>query len=220
MKDQDQGYYWESARIRLRAMRKEDMDLWLEDDKDSEGVRCLNPGMELPKTTADAAAFAERYCNFNNESERIMFSIETLSGQLVGGININSIDQRNGTFSTGTRIYRQFRHKGYAREAKILALRYAFCELRLNKFNTRCLETNKDVIEHQLALGCKEEGRAREVIYTNGRYYDETLFGMTKAEFVEKHGAGWPRPGTQLPQKASRVPSPQHAPKARTTSKS
>jgi RimJ/RimL family protein N-acetyltransferase len=220
MTDDGQDYYWQSARIRLREMRKEDMPLWLEEDKDSKGVRLLNPGMGLPQTPADAERFAERYANFNSASDRIMFSIETLAGDLVGGININSIDQRNGTFSTGTRIYRKFRHQGYAREAKILVLRYAFCELRLHKFKTWCIETNKDVIRHQLELGCKQEGRARETVYTEGRYFDEILFGMTKSEFVEKYGASWPRrPGERVISvgsgtEATRAPRPRAAAKA------
>ena len=85
------------------------------------------------------------------------------------------------------RIYRPFRHKGYAREAKIILLRYAFFELRLHKFEVKCLEINEDIIKHQLELGCKEEGRLRESVYTNGRYYDWILFGMTKDEFEAKY---------------------------------
>ena len=98
MSDKDEGYYWQGKLIRLRPMQKEDLDLWLEEDKDSEGVRCLNPGIGLPKSIKDVDDFAEKYCNFNSSSERIMFSIETLSGELVGGTNIHSMDKKNGTF--------------------------------------------------------------------------------------------------------------------------
>ncbi len=181
-------YYWQGKLIRLREMREEDLDLWLEEDEDSASIRTLNPGMALPKTIKNKDAFAEDFCYFNSLEKRIFFSIETLSGELVGGININSIDRTHGTFGTGTRIYREFRHKGYALEAKIIVLRYAFYELRLHKFNAKCLETNEDILKHQLALGCKEEGRERESIYTNGRYYDWILFGMTKDEYEEKYG--------------------------------
>lgn len=36
---------------------------------------------------------------------------------------------------------------------------------------------------HAKWLGCQEEGRIRRNIYTNGRYYDELVFGLTKEEF-------------------------------------
>jgi RimJ/RimL family protein N-acetyltransferase len=35
-------------------------------------------------------------------------------------------------------------------------------------------------------LGCKEEGIRREVIYTEGKYKDEILFGLTKKEFNKR----------------------------------
>jgi RimJ/RimL family protein N-acetyltransferase len=146
-------------------------------------VRFLNYGITLPKTAVDAEAFAERYAHFNNIDERIMFSIETLAGELVGGINIHSMDRKNGTFETGTRLYRRFRGLGYAFEAKTIVLRYAFHELRFQKYNIRCIETNEAMIRHARRLGCREEGRIRRHIYTNGRFYDEIILGLTREEF-------------------------------------
>ena len=177
-------YYWQGEHIRLRPMHADDVALWLAEERsDSEAVRMLNAGMDLPKSEQDAAAFAERYAEFGHRHERIMFSIETLDGELVGGINIHSMDQRNGTFETGSRIYRAFRGRGYGFEAKLLVLRYAFHELRYQKYNIRCLESNQAMIDHALRLGCQPEGRIRRNVYTGGRYYDDLLFGLTREEF-------------------------------------
>lgn len=176
-------YFWQGEKIRLRPMRLEDGDLWLAEEADSLAVRFLNYGMTLPNSPQDAVAFAERYAHFNNSDERIMFSIETLGGELAGGINIHSMNQRNGTFETGSRLYRAFRGQGYAEEAKLIALRYAFHELRYQKYNIKCIEINEGIIRHAKRLGCQEEGRIRRNIYTNGRYYDELIFGLTKEEF-------------------------------------
>ncbi len=70
-------------------------------------------------------------------------------------------------------------------EAKRIVLRYAFNELRFQKYNLRCIETNEAIIEHAKKIGCREEGRIRRNIYTNGRYYDECVFGLTIEEFNE-----------------------------------
>jgi RimJ/RimL family protein N-acetyltransferase len=165
-------------------MHAQDVDLWLAEERsDSEAVRMLNAGMDLPKSEQDARAFTERYAEFGHRHERIMFSIETLEGELVGGINIHSMNQRNGTFETGTRIYRAFRGRGYGFEAKLIVLRYAFHELRFQKYNIRCLESNQPMIDHALRLGCQQEGRIRRSVYTDGRYYDDLLFGLTREEF-------------------------------------
>lgn len=177
-------YFWQGQRIRLRPMHKTDAARWLaEEQSDSEAVRLLNSGMDLPKSEQDALAFADRYADFGHRQERIMFSIETLEGELVGGINIHSMDQRNGTFETGTRIYHVFRGRGYGFEAKLIVLRYAFHELRFQKYNIRCLESNQPMIGHALRLGCQPEGRIRRSVYTAGRYYDDLLFGLTREEF-------------------------------------
>ena len=133
--------YWEGEKVRLRPMRKEDVALWLEEDVDSEGIRLLNYGIDLPKSPKSAEAFSERYSEFNHLSERILFSMETLSGELVGGINIHSMNRKNGTFQTGTRVYRSFRGRGFAADAKRFVLRYAFNELRFQKYNLQCIET-------------------------------------------------------------------------------
>jgi RimJ/RimL family protein N-acetyltransferase len=179
-----QPCYWQGQLIRLRPMHADDVALWLAEERsDSEAVRMLNPGMDLPKSEQDALAFAERYAGFNHRHERIMFSIETLEGELVGGINIHSMDQRNGTFETGSRIYRAFRGRGYGFEAKMIVLRYAFHELRFQKYNIRCLESNEPMIHHAARLGCQPEGRVRRNVYTEGRYYDDLLFGLTREEF-------------------------------------
>lgn len=176
--------YWQGKRIRLRPMVGEDLELWLEEQEtDTEGVRFLNAGMELPKNRQSATEFAERYANFNNSEERIMFSIETLDKQLVGGINIHSMNHKNGTFETGSRIYTAFRGQGYGFESKVIVLRYAFHELRFQKYNIRCLATNQPMVKHAESLGCQAEGRIRRHIYTDGQYVDELIFGLTREEF-------------------------------------
>lgn len=182
------SYFWQGDKIRLRPLQAEDVAQWLAEEQDSQTVRFLNYGITLPQTEADAAAFAERYANFNNLDERIMFSIETLAGELAGGINIHSMDRKNGTFETGTRLYRRFRGQGYAYEAKCIVLRYAFEELRFQKYNIRCIEINESMINHARRLGCQEEGRIRRHIYTNGRCYDELIFGLTAEEFSSTNG--------------------------------
>ncbi len=183
------SYFWQGSRIRLRPMHVDDANMWLvEEQSDSEAVHFLNYGMDLPKSEHAARAFAERFAEFSNRHERIMFSIETMDGELVGGINMHSMDHKNGTFETGTRIYRPFRGRGYGFEAKLIVLRYAFHELRFQKYNIRCLETNEPMIAHAARLGCQAEGRIRRHIFTQGRYFDELIFGLTREEFDELVG--------------------------------
>lgn len=176
--------YWQANRIRLRAMRPSDAERWLtEENYDSASVAFLNPGMELPKSAKDAEDFAARYAYFHHRDEVLMFSIETLAGELVGGINLHAMNRKDGTFETGSRIYSAFRGNGYGFEAKVLVLRYAFHEMRFQKYNIRCVATNEPMIRHAKRLGCQPEGRIRRHIYMDGQYQDELIFGLTREEF-------------------------------------
>lgn len=178
--------YWQRGNIRLRPLCEEDGALWLEEEAcDGETVRRLNYGMTLPKSTHAAQEFVKRYAEFGHADERIMFSIETLAGDLAGGINLHSMDRKNGTFETGTRVYRAFRGRGFGFDAKVLVLRYAFHELRFQKYNIRCLATNTPMIRHAERLGCQAEGRIRRHIFTDGQFQDELIFGLTREEFDE-----------------------------------
>ncbi|MFP4458538.1 MAG: GNAT family N-acetyltransferase [Candidatus Zixiibacteriota bacterium] len=179
------NYYWQGKKVKLRAMEPKDVKIWLEEDEDSEAVRFLNYGMELPKHSKDAANFAENYSYFKNSDKRIMFTIENLEGKIVGGMNIHTIDRKNGTFGIGSRIYRKYRGHGYAIDAKKVILRYCFFEMRMHKYNAGCMANNDAIISHYKKLGLKQEGIRRESIYSEGKYIDELLFGLTKDEFIE-----------------------------------
>jgi RimJ/RimL family protein N-acetyltransferase len=178
--------FWCGDRIRLRALAKADAAHWLAFDEDSEAIRTLNMGLSLPRSPEQAEAWAERFADFKNADEAMIFTIETHAGDYVGSLNLGGVDRRNGTFSTGTRLSAEHRGKGYALEAKRIVLRYAFLEMRLQKYNLRCLETNTAVIRHAGLLGCREEGRVRRNVFTGGRFYDELLFGLTREEFEAK----------------------------------
>lgn len=175
--------YWQGDLVRLRALAVEDAGAWLAEDADSEAIRALNFGMELPRSPAMAEEWARTHADFAGAEGFLIFSIETLAGEYAGNINIHGMDQRNGVFETGTRLFRAFRGRGFALEAKRMVLRYAFHELRFQKYNLRCLETNTAIIRHAQRLGCREEGRIRRAAFTGGRYHDVLLFGLTREEF-------------------------------------
>lgn len=179
-----EGYYWQGNLVRLRPLQEKDAALWLAEEQfDSEGVHFLNMGMDLPKSEKSAKDFAAQFADFNSIEQRIMFSIDTLDGELVGGINIHSMDRKNGTFETGSRIYTPSRGRGYGFDAKLIVLRYAFHELRFQKYNISCMASNERMIQHARRLGCMEEGCRRRNVYTQGEYQDELYFGLTREEF-------------------------------------
>ena len=179
------NYYWQNNLVRLRAMQPEDWEEHYVNCFDSKARRLLQCEIELPPTKIKDKEMAEKFSNFNQESGRLMFVIETLDGHSVGALNLNSVDEKNGTFSIGMQINIDCRGKGYGTAAMRILLGYAFFERRLNKYYGHCLEGNIPSMTMLKKLGCAQEGIRRQQIYTDGRYLDEVLFGLTKEEFIE-----------------------------------
>ncbi|WP_339301154.1 GNAT family protein [Paenibacillus sp. FSL R5-0623] len=181
-------YFWQDDKVRLRALREEDWEDHYYNRFDTPARRLLECAVELPPTHVEAKNFTENFSDFSLGKGRIMFTIVNMDGENVGGVNLNSIDERNGTFSIGIQIDRDHRGKGYGTRAVRILLKYAFFERRLNKFNDYVLQGNEPSAAMMRKLGCVQEGVRRQVIYTDGKYQDLILFGLTKDEFMEKEG--------------------------------
>ncbi|MGO4184249.1 GNAT family N-acetyltransferase [Paenibacillus sp. TAF43_2] len=177
-------YFWQDEAIRLRGISLEDWESCYVSGYDTPARRLLECTIELPPTISEAKRFVEENTDFSSTNSRIMFTIEDLNGVSVGGINLNSIDERNGTFSIGIVIDKLYRGKGYGTRAVHMLLRYAFFERRLNKFNDYVLEGNEPSASMLRKVGCVQEGIRRQVFYINGKYHDSILFGLTKDEYV------------------------------------
>ncbi len=177
-------YFWKGTVVRLRATQKSDWEDWRREQQDSDAVRLMEWGIELPKSEASERAMSDEYDDFRSNYRR-MFAIETHDNVLVGLINLSGMDQKNGTFGISFCINKQFRKNGYGLDAARIALRYAFHELRLQKCNSGCVSINEASRALHRKLGFREEGLRRRSIYMNGQYYDDLLLGLLREEFDE-----------------------------------
>jgi len=178
-------YFWQNELIRLRAMSTDDWESYYNNRFDTPAWRLENYLVELPPTEAEARAFTERYRDCaEGDGHIVFFIIENLQGENVGVVNLNSIDERNGTFSIGMQIDRDHRGKGFGTATLRLLLRYAFFECRLHKFNGSVLEGNVVSTVMLKKVGCREESRRRQTAFMDGRYRDEILYGLTCDEFA------------------------------------
>jgi RimJ/RimL family protein N-acetyltransferase len=178
---------WSGNKIRLRAIVPDDWERFHHNDYDSECARACDV-IHFPRSEEGTKAWAEHQASKAREGDSVMLAIETLDGVLVGSINAHSCDPRHGTFKYGAAIFREHWRKGYASEAIMILLRYYFEELRYQKVNAHIYAFNEGSIALHKQLGFVEEGKFRNMIFTNGRYFDEYIFGLTSTEFGELKG--------------------------------
>ena len=76
--------------------------------------------------------------------------------------------------------------KGYAKEATIKTIEFAFNNLNLNRVFLKVQEDNTNAIKLYEKCKFKKEGILRECIYKNGHYLNEIIMSILKSEHIEK----------------------------------
>lgn len=176
-------YFWQGQLTRVRPVSPDDAEDAWQDRFDSPGRQVLQLGIELPVTVDQLRERLARYANCADVDGLILFTIENLAGARVGGLSYHTRDRKNGNFSFGITVAQAHRSQGYAGDAARTLLRYGFLERAYHKCNSACMAGNEASIRLHHALGFRDEGRRRDQVFFNGRYHDELLFGLTRAEF-------------------------------------
>ncbi|MEM7538294.1 MAG: GNAT family protein, partial [Chloroflexota bacterium] len=177
-------YYWQTDKIRLRALSMDDAGHRFAGSLDSISREEFNIGIELPTTVEKQQAWLEKYSGCKEVNGAIAFAIETHEQEYAGMVTIHSIDERHGKFGFSMIIDRPFRRRGYAEDAVRLMLKYGFMERRLRKCNSGCVSYNTASAELHRKLGFVEEGRLRKDSYYNGDFHDELVFGLLLDEYL------------------------------------
>ena len=176
-------YYWQDDKIRLRTAKHSDAEYHNIERLDVLGFALFGEQIPLTPVFRTAKNDAEP---IENSMSSPSFTIETLSGEYVGYIGINSISERNGSFSIAMSLLKDHRGKGYGKAAMNIVLEYAFNEMRMHRFEGYCLDINTASAKMMESLGCVREGINREAIFFNGKYHDRLLYSLLENEYRER----------------------------------
>lgn len=170
-----------TQRLVLRALQEEDaQDL----------VHCHNhagqnnylPGMPFPYEEKDAIWFINKFKEQDLDSDRVEWAIE-YEGKVVGACNLHLIKQQYRNCCLGYAIGRPHAGKGFATEAAIGLLRYAFEELGMHYVRAEVFEGNIGSLKVLEKIGFSKEGFSLEHTYHQEQYLDQHQLGIRKDEF-------------------------------------
>jgi RimJ/RimL family protein N-acetyltransferase len=179
----DNQNIWQGTKIRLRGIEADDWQYFHAANEDSELAR-LGYSIPMPRSAEGEKSWTVEQSLAIPKNDEYRWVVETLEGEFAGTLNTHNCDNRNGTFSYGIVIVRPLWGKGYASEAIRLVLRYYFDELRYQKVTVNVYAFNQGSLALHRKLGFTEEGYLRRMVYTQGKYFDEIIFGMTNDEFA------------------------------------
>ena len=177
---------WIGDKVQLRAREPRDADVipLFEHSADERSGWMIMP----PRSRTAARKSIEESAGNSPGPRTLEFDLAIARREddlMVGGINVNEVDQTSGTFAYGIGIGPEHKGNGYAAEAVLLVMRFMFDERRFQKCEARVYDYNSASISLHRKLGFTEEGRLRRHLFLAGEYHDELIFGMTVEEFRE-----------------------------------
>jgi RimJ/RimL family protein N-acetyltransferase len=173
---------WMGKLVRLRPVEPEDWEFFAERENDPEISRLVEK-IDFPVSRESLKRWVLDTSLHGPKNHEFRWMIENADKEVVGTIITHTCEPRMGTFQYGVSILRKHWSRGYAGDAIRVVLNFFFQELRYQKVNAQVYTFNEGSIRLHHKLGFQEEGRMRRMIYTDGVYYDELIFGMTKEEF-------------------------------------
>jgi RimJ/RimL family protein N-acetyltransferase len=107
------------------------------------------------------------------------------TSEFIGCIFLNKIDMHNRCGHVPVFIgEKSYWGKGYATDARILMLRYAFFDRGLNRVWARVLEDNPRAIKMHEKCGYRQEGILRASSFKDGCFINENCLGVLKEDFL------------------------------------
>jgi diamine N-acetyltransferase len=127
------------------------------------------------------------YESYLSRGDSVIFVIQPCdTQQCIGMIGLDHIDHRNQSAEYGRMLIAdpQLRAHGYARDATLTLLHYAFTDLNLNRVYLRVYADNAEALGLYESCGFEREGVERESLYMGGRFRDLVLMSVLRSEFT------------------------------------
>lgn len=186
----------EGERLRLRAMEKEDIDLFLKWFNDPDICRFLL--RHRPLGRKEEEEFLE---NLHKRDKDILYVIEDRKeNRPIGSCGLHRIALPDRNAELGIVLgEKEYWNRGYGREAMNLLCGYGFNVLNLHRIGLCVKAFNERGVRCYEKVGFQMEGRAREAVFYNGKYWDLLAMGMLAREWRERNpDAGAPANGRSL----------------------
>ena len=131
----------------------------------------------FPITEIEEKAWVEKISTLNGTPSNLVFVMETKEeGRPIGTMGLHNISWLHRNATTGTIIgEKDCRGQGYASDAKMTLLGYAFESLGLHKIISHAFARNTKSIEYSKRCGYKVEATLKEEIFANGKWEDRVV---------------------------------------------
>lgn len=181
--------------VRLRAMEASDLERVYEWINDRDVTRFLMA--RYPMSRSDEERWLAESSGKNGFERDVRLAIETLDGVHIGNIGLHAVRPEDRTCELGIMIGdKSYWSNGYGTDAIVTLLRFAFHQMNLHRVALGVFPYNQRGIACYRKCGFVEEGRHRDDVYRDGRYWDVIRMGILRNEFDALHGEAVAAPVT------------------------
>ena len=176
-------------RVRLRGVRDDDLPALARWDMDPGRLATLSHWV----APSSEAAATERIAKWSaNDEDHLGFAIKTLADPpvLVGHIGLWGARPKDRCATLGIALGREHIGRGYGSDAVRVMVGYAFRELGLHRLQLGVAPFNQAGIRAYQKAGFVEEGRRREAVLHDGRWYDQVLMSILDHEWAARRSSG------------------------------
>lgn len=127
--------------------------------------------------------------NTINDPKRIVCAVCLKENdKYIGNIMLQEIDWINRSAHMPVLIGDKSEwNKGYATEARMMMLKFAFEERGLERIWAEVIETNQSSLKMLEKCGYKVEGLLRNSVYKNGKFYNVYILSVLKDDFYDAY---------------------------------
>ncbi len=170
------------ARVRLRGVRDDDLPTLAKWEMDPGRMATLSNWVVPPSEAAAKEKIASRSANGNDD---LGFAIETLGDPpvLVGHMGLWGVCPKDRCATLGIALGREHIGRGYGMDAMRVIVDYGFREMGLHRIQLSVAPFNPAAVRVYEKAGFTEEGRHRELVLHDGRWYDEVLMSILDHEW-------------------------------------
>jgi RimJ/RimL family protein N-acetyltransferase len=175
-------------RVRLRGVRDDDLATLAKWEMDP-GRMTTQSNWVVPPSQASAR---ERIAKWSaNDKDDVGFAIETLGDKpvLVGNLGLWGARPKERCATLGIALGREYVGRGYGSDAVRIIVSYGFREMGLHRIQLVVAPYNVAGIRAYEKAGFVVEGRHREVVWHDGRWYDEVQMAVLDHEWAARRAA-------------------------------
>jgi len=176
---------FESSRVRLRKMTKEDTELYHQWRNDVEVMHFTNPSLDVYPID-ETKEFVDHVILGTNAAKSYIM-VEKGNEIPIGIVALINIDYKNRNAECIIDIgEKEYWGKGFGSEGLKLLLDYVFYEMNLHRVSLKVFSFNDRALRLYTKIGFQQEGSSRQSLFRDGEWHDIIHMGLLQNEYFEK----------------------------------